>query len=99
MLESTYIHCPGVGAKTEQRLWRAGAHTWDDFITKGKQLQLSDRQRDLLHPLVAESRDRLVAGDYGWFARHLPLREHWRAYPAFRDRIAFLDIETTGGME
>lgn len=99
MLEATYIHCPGIGAKTERRLWSAGARTWAEFVALGEELRLSAAQRGRLAPLVAESVARLEAGDYAWFARHLPPREHWRAFTAFRDRIAYLDIETTGGVE
>jgi uncharacterized protein YprB with RNaseH-like and TPR domain len=99
MLEATYIHCPGVGEITERRLWQAGARTWAEFIAMGERLRLSAKQRSVLEPLIAESQARLCAHDHAWFARHLPAREHWRAFPAFRDRIAFLDIETTGGLE
>lgn len=99
MLDYTYIHCPGIGAKTEQKLWSAGARRWEDYLAQEKTLHLSAAQRGRLSPVVAESVERLAAGDYAWFARHLPAREHWRAFPVFRDRIAFLDIETNGGMD
>lgn len=99
MLESSYIHCPGVGEHTERRLWEMGARTWNEFRESGSSLPLSPKLRTVLTPLVLESVRRLQSGDYAWFAQRLPLREHWRAYPAFRDRVAFLDIETTGGMD
>jgi uncharacterized protein YprB with RNaseH-like and TPR domain len=99
LLDCTYIHCPGIGAKTEQKLWSVGARRWEDYLAQEATLRLSAAQRGRLSPVVAESVDRLAARDFAWFARHLPAREHWRAYPVFRDRIAFLDIETTGGME
>jgi uncharacterized protein YprB with RNaseH-like and TPR domain len=35
--------------------------------------------------------------DYAWFSKLLPAREQWRAWPSFCHRVAFLDIETTGG--
>src|SRR2546428_211550 len=31
-----------------------------------------------------------------YFARNLPARDHWRAWPEFANAIAYLDIETTG---
>ncbi len=99
MLESTYIHCPGIGPKTERRFWARGARTWMDFQVCRDSLCLSASQRLKVEPIVVESLARLAAEDYAWFAELLPPREHWRAYPAFRDRIAYLDIETTGGME
>ena len=97
MLEATYIHCPGVGPQTERRLWEAGAFTWRDYLSLESELAVIRRARPILTPLVCESVDRLARSDFAWFGRALPQREHWRAYPAFRDRTVFLDIETTGG--
>jgi uncharacterized protein len=99
MLESTYIHCQGIGAVTERKLWSSGARTWTEFLACHQDIRLSAGQRSRLEPLVRESLERLSVGDYAWFAQALPQREHWRAYPAFQDRAVFLDIETTGGME
>lgn len=99
MLESTYIHCPGIGPKTEQRIWEAGALTWADYTALGDTLGLSARLRSALDPLVDESVAHLACRDFGWFARALPPREHWRAFTSFRDRIAYLDIETTGALD
>ena len=31
MLESTFIHLPGIGAKKERALWEQGIRTWDDL--------------------------------------------------------------------
>lgn len=49
--------------------------------------------------LIRQSTERLAAGDHRYFARVLARRDHWRAVPEFAGRIAFLDIETTGGVE
>jgi uncharacterized protein YprB with RNaseH-like and TPR domain len=98
MLESTFIHCQGIGAKTEQKLWSVGARTWQDYAERVESLRLSALQRSRLDSTIQESLRRLAAGDFAWFAEMLPQREHWRALPVFRDRIAYLDIETNGGM-
>ena len=98
MLESTFIHCPGIGIETERRLWSSGARSWSEYLELEGRVCPS-RVHQILRPLVEESVDRLLAGDYAWFAHILPQREHWRAYPAFRHRIAYLDIETTGGID
>jgi uncharacterized protein YprB with RNaseH-like and TPR domain len=45
------------------------------------------------------STDRLQSDDHRFFASSLPSREHWRAYPEFSHRVAYLDIETTGMSE
>lgn len=100
MLTSTYIHGQGIGEATERRIWEAGGLDWQEFLVRESELPLSSRQRAVLVPLVEQSIERLREEDCGFFARSLAPREHWRAYPQFRERMAFLDIETTGmGME
>ena len=97
MLESTFIHCPGIGPVTERALWEAGALKWTDYLSLADSIAVARRRRATLAPLVEESVVRLHRSDYAWFAGSLPAREHWRAYPAFRNRVGYLDIETTGG--
>ena len=99
LLESTFIHSSGVGRGTEQKLWEAGAWSWDYFLAgPGKKWPLSPGRRALLTETVEESIERLEAEDYAWFAELLPASEHWRAIPSFGHRMAFVDIETNGGM-
>ena len=97
MLESTFIHCPGIGPLTERALWEAGARKWTDYLDLAYSLAVARGRRGSLTPLVEESVARLDQRDFAWFAGSLPSREHWRAYPAFQDRVGYLDIETTGG--
>lgn len=99
MLDATFLHCPGIGPKTERRLWAAGAESWSEYELRREQLGISPASKARLDPLVAESARRLEARDFAWFAEHLPQKEHWRAFPFFSDRVAYLDIETTGGLE
>ena len=97
ILERTFIHCPGIGASSESRIWRAGIHNWADFLTNEKR-HISDRMLNKAAPVLQESAKRLAQEDHEWFAAILPAREHWRAWEAFGEHPAFLDIETTGGM-
>jgi uncharacterized protein YprB with RNaseH-like and TPR domain len=99
MLESTYVHCAGIGLKTERELWEAGAHTWNDFQQLADGLPIGPRKKEALAPLVDQSIVRLLATDYQWFARALQAREHWRTFSSFKKKVAYLDIETTGGMD
>lgn len=99
MLEATYLHAQKIGRTTEQRLWEAGARTWESYLAvPDAGWPLSKAQRAILTPLVTESLQRLEDEDFAWFAEQLPAGEHWRAVPAFGHRMAFLDIETNGGM-
>ena len=97
MLESSFIHCSGIGPKTERSLWHVGILDWSTYLLGESQSSILRSRRAALDTLIADSVERLRHYDYRWFARMLPSREQWRAYPAFGDRAAYLDIETTGG--
>src|SRR5438128_9976340 len=40
MLRETFVHVPGVGYRTEERLGRMGIRTWDDFSAAGRPRRL-----------------------------------------------------------
>lgn len=94
MLHHTFIHIQGVGEKTERHLWDKGIHTWEDYL-------------GCVHPVLSRGRDGLIReelrnsiahrSEIGFFAERLPSCEAWRLYDTFRNRTAYLDIETSGG--
>jgi hypothetical protein len=96
VLDRTFIHVAGIGPKTESHIWQRGVHSWDDFLRDPSAAGLSAIKTDRIARAVAESRERLKQEDHRYFASVLQSREHWRAYPEFAHRIAYLDIETTG---
>lgn len=96
MLGSSYLHIRGVGPLTEERIWQRGIGSWADFLRDPAAAGLSARATERVAEAVAHSRERLRGEDHRFFAVALPRREHWRAYPEFAHRVAFLDIETTG---
>jgi uncharacterized protein YprB with RNaseH-like and TPR domain len=102
VLRRTFIHIPGIGAKTERALWKRGVRTWEDLLLWGGRF-LPPPARDLAQSKVEESARRLALEDVGFFGRSLPHRELWRIFREFRHRVAYLDIETTarpgGGCE
>ncbi len=95
MLRQTFLHVPGVGYRTEERLWRSGVESWDDVGT-AKAASLTPRLQANLATEIASSEEALRRGRYRYFAVRLPAREHWRSWPEVRQKVAFLDIETTG---
>ncbi len=98
-LEATFSHAQGIGMTTERRLWEAGARDWASYLSvPDTTWPLTSAQRSLLTPVIVESQQRLEAEDFEWFAKLLPPSEHWRAVPSFGHRLAFVDIETNGGM-
>jgi uncharacterized protein YprB with RNaseH-like and TPR domain len=95
MLRHTFIHVPGIGRKTEQRLWEAGLLSWDDLDGPSAAVCLPAGKLELLRT----SCRRLDAEGLATprtMADLLPASEHWRLFPRFRYATAYLDIETTG---
>ena len=95
MLRRTFVHLSGVGPVTEASLWRAGVDDWSALLLRRDTLGLGGAAFARLEPELRASERALAEEDAGWFGRRLPEREHWRLYPEFASRTAFLDIETT----
>lgn len=96
MLTSTFLHAPGVGEATERRLWDAGIRDWDAFLAPDAVLPVPRGRRDIIVPVLEDSRHHLAERNHRFFASVLPASEQWRAAGEFADRMGFLDIETTG---
>lgn len=96
MLRHSFIHIPGIGAKTEQALWRKGVRTWRDSLAPAKAHGQLTPQTERVRQFIRESEIQYKARNILFFAQHLPKSEGWRLYPDFRDEIVFLDVETTG---
>lgn len=97
MLTSTYIHIRGISPKCERSLWEQGALSWGDFLAKPKSFITERAEIAKVKRAVENSVHHLEVGDFQYFAQRLPRREHWRAFPEFRDTAVYLDIETDGG--
>jgi uncharacterized protein YprB with RNaseH-like and TPR domain len=98
MLRQTFIHARGVGPTTEQRLWKWGVRSWEEFLDKISSGGLPNRRLLGIAPTVRESEKALAAGRIEFFSEALPSCEQWRLYSDFVARAAFVDIETTGLM-
>ena len=96
MLPHTFIHLSGVGPVTERVLWDEGVTTWEEFLSCTNLPPRVEVRRSELCPILEGSRSRLAASNASFFQAALPAGERWRLYGDFRDRAAFLDIETTG---
>jgi hypothetical protein len=91
-IENSYIPVEGVGERTEQSLWEAGATHWEDFEPDLAGETIGQR----IEAFIEAAKPRLEAKDAGYFASAFPRQEHWRLYENFRSDTLFLDIETTG---
>jgi uncharacterized protein YprB with RNaseH-like and TPR domain len=96
MLKNTYLHIQNVGATTEQRIWKCGIKSWEDYLENHNAIKLPRTKKRMLLSGVEESIEQLTAGNHIFFARRLPLSLQWRAFRHFREKTAYVDIETTG---
>ncbi|MBN2367442.1 ribonuclease H-like domain-containing protein [Candidatus Woesearchaeota archaeon] len=93
MLTNTFIHIPYVGESTEKRLWENNIRSWDDFLAVSSNHMPN---HNLIQKHIELSKSMYESKDHVFFSNRLLHRYHWRAYPDFKDRCCFLDIETTG---
>ena len=96
MLQNTFLHIPRIGYKTEIKLWDSGFISWRDYFERCADCSITSlRQNEVLEYLEESSRA-LANSDARHFEENLPSAECWRMYRDFRDKAAFVDIETTG---
>ena len=96
MLRHTFLHVPGIGYATEHKLWTKGFLSWEDYFNNSAYCPVPLSIRDRLDEHLHESVKALAAGHARHFEMQLPPGELWRLYPEFTEKVAFLDIETTG---
>jgi len=95
MLKNTFIYIPGIGVKTEERLWESGILDWNGY-SEPFPVKLSQNRMTHLKTYIQDSREHLKTGNPKYFENLLPSNLHWRMFPEFRDSTVYLDIETTG---
>jgi len=95
MLKNTFIHTPGIGMKSEQKIWSSGIYSWNDLL-KGDLAFFTPTKRDILRRSIEESHEQLSKLNPEFFGTRIPSNQHWRIFPEFKESTAYLDIETTG---
>jgi len=98
MLKHTFQHIHGIGEKTEKRIWREGITSWENFLDEHQRTTLPQWQRDMACWELEASLRALERRDARYFHAKLAPALHWRLHSEFGQRVAYLDIETTGGM-
>jgi len=96
MLKNTFLHIPGVGKNTENKIWKSGIHSWDQYLEKHNKVNLKSSKKELINHYVNQSITAYDDRKYSFFVDNMQGNLHWRAYPDLKKRCCFLDIETTG---
>jgi len=97
VLESTFIHIPGLGLETERALWTDGCYSWKHLSEGIDRFSYGQVERSIVKRSIEKSFKSLEKRDGTFFQRGLGLKDSWRAFPEFRDSCVYLDIETDGG--
>jgi len=92
-LENSFILAPGIGEKTEQKLWKNNVTHWDKV---SKANFIGSTRRETLEGFLKKARKNLKVGNSYFFGDKLPNKSLWRAYRNFEENACFFDIETTG---
>lgn len=98
MIENSFCILDGIGEKKEQKLWRDGILTWDDFVGAEDIKIFSPERKRLLNESLFRFQAELRSRNAGYFSRAVQRREQWRLFEAFRGETVCLDIETSGLM-
>lgn len=95
MLENTFLHIPGIGIKTEKRLWQSGIYNWD-LLLNNRKTGIPPKKHGNMSECLKESKNQQASLNPNYFAELIPAGQHWRFFPEFRNATVYLDIETTG---
>jgi len=96
MLDGSFVIFPGVGLKTEKRIWSEGVLDWRSFIKARKLPGLSGARKSFMDELARDAMRARESEDYGYFGELLSGGESWRLWPELRDEAVCFDIETDG---
>lgn len=83
----------------ERSLWEQGCDSWLTFLDRPKEFEIGTADPERAIQVLEKSVIALQDRDHQFFWKALGTKEAWRAWPEFRDRILYLDIETDGGRD
>jgi uncharacterized protein YprB with RNaseH-like and TPR domain len=94
MLLQSFCHIPGIGIKTEKKLWDAGITSWDRWLDPSPVRLSASSLADAA--IILEDSLTALEDDPAFFTKRLASTEPWRIFPHYRKSTVYLDIETTG---
>ena len=95
-LFNSFTFVKGIGLKTETTLKDLGINSWDDVIKKQCPELFPKQKWYALWNGVNSAIEALKILNVSQLTSLIPKTQHWKMIPNFIDRIAYLDIETTG---
>ncbi len=96
MIDKTFVHCPGIGPKTEERIKKTGIKSWGECLSKQTDLPFSGNKKAAFLQQIDRSITALNNNDIDYLVSAFPIKEHWRILGEYFSKATFFDIETTG---
>lgn len=91
-IENSFILAPGIGEKTEKKLWKKDYTHWEDIQDGNPGIRSEEKLRNF----IEKAQKNLEVNNEKFFGTKLPNKSLWRSYRNFEDSVCFFDIETTG---
>ena len=95
-LFNSFTFVKGIGVKAEVKLRELGIRCWNDVIKKERPELFPKQKWHALWNGVNSAIKAIKILDISQLTTLIPKVQHWKMIPNFIDRIAYLDIETTG---
>ena len=95
-LFNSFTFVKGIGEKIETTLKGLGIKSWHDVMKNQCPELFPERRWHNLLKGVSSALQALKVLDVSRLSSLIPKRQQWKMIPNFIDRIAYLDIETTG---
>ena len=95
-LFNSFSFVKGIGLKTETTLNELGITCWDDVIKKQRPQLFPKQKWHTICNGVNSVIEALKILDVSQLTNLIPKIQHWKMIPHLINRIAYLDIETTG---
>ncbi|MBI2147451.1 ribonuclease H-like domain-containing protein [Candidatus Woesearchaeota archaeon] len=96
MIRNSFIFLDQISTGREQAIWSQGIDDWDDFLRSKEVSSIAPWRKGHYDRQLQQAWQQLDQHNASYFARTIPAGETWRLYPAFKNNVCFLDIETTG---
>jgi len=96
LLFNSFTFVKGIGAKAEITLRELGICNWNDVVQNQCPKLFPKQKWNALWNGVNSAIKALNTLDISQLTSLIPKVQHWKMIPNFIDRIAYLDIETTG---
>lgn len=95
-LYNSFTFVKGIGLKTESKLGKLGITCWDDVRKKNRPSVFPKQKWDAIWDGVSSIKGALEVLDISRLTDLIPKMQRWKMTPSFVERIAYVDIETTG---